>query len=160
MWLRCCLSLLRIFNIGVGHNPQSLILFASFSILPHTKVHQANTSMINSSDFHLRRIKSASECAFESHVRSKPLKSFYFRPIISNYLVYPLNSEQVPLLHSVVHITLLKGKLILNYCPITAYFFTSSVSKISRQMLAKWISVSCHSKGKGQVLNEASFSNC
>lgn len=117
MWLRCCLALSCIFNIGVGHNPQSLILFASFSILPHTEVHQANTSMINSSDFHLRQIKTASECAFESHVRSKPLKSFYFCPIISNYLVYPLNSEQVPLVHSVVHITLLKGKLILNYWP-------------------------------------------
>lgn len=61
-----------------GHNPQSLILFAFFSILPHTKVQQANTSMINSSDFHLRWIKSASECAFENNVRSKPLKSFFF----------------------------------------------------------------------------------
>lgn len=117
MWLRSCLSLSHIFNIRVGHNPQTLISFASFSILPHTEVHEANASMINSSDFHLRGIKNASECAFESHVRSKPLKSFYFHPIISNYLVYPLNSEQVPLLHSVVHITLLKGKLILNYWP-------------------------------------------
>lgn len=111
------------FNIEVGHNPQSLVLFASFSVLPHTKVHQANTSMINSSDFHLRQIKSASECAFQSHVRSKPLKSFYFHPIISNYLVYPLNSEQVPLLHSVVHITLLKGKLILNHWPYNCLLF-------------------------------------
>lgn len=117
MCLKYCLWLSHTFNIGVGHNPQSLISFASFSILPHTKVWQANTSMINSSDFHLRWIKSASECAIESHVRNKPLKSFYFCPIISNYLVYPLNPEQVPLLHSVVHITLLKGKLILNYWP-------------------------------------------
>lgn len=94
----------HIFNIGMGCNPPSLILFASFTILPHTKVHQANASTINSSDFDLRQIKIAGECAFESHVRRKPLKSFYFCPIISNYLVYPLSSEQVPLLHSAVHI--------------------------------------------------------
>ncbi|KYO20753.1 hypothetical protein Y1Q_0012619 [Alligator mississippiensis] len=42
----------------------------------------------------LQQIKSASENAIESHKRSKPLKSLHFHPIISNCLVYPLNSDQ------------------------------------------------------------------
>lgn len=64
---------------------------------------------------------------------NRPIKGFYLLPIISNCLVYPLESRSGTITALSVHITLVKEKLILNYWPHNCLFFTLSVRKISRQ---------------------------